>query len=147
MALRVCAYGFFGVLQNRSTSLTIFSYNQRHNLKFCKRPHAKIFSHLRDQFTYFWRLLTKMAKIHSLHSKRKLNQAFGLIDFYYVNYEFPPFWSRPKVSELISKMRNYFCMGSFAKVKVMSLVIGKNCQACRTVLQHSEKSIILCANA
>ena len=82
MALRKNDDGLYAVIQDGSGALTIFSYNYILYPKLCKRPHAKIFSHLRDQFTYFWRLLTKMAKIQGSNGEQvqKL-KVFGL--FFY----------------------------------------------------------------
>ena len=82
MALRKRNAGLYAVIQDGSGALTIFSYNYILYLKLCKRPHTKIFSHLRDQFTYFWRFLTKMAKIQGSNGEQvqKL-KVFGL--FFY----------------------------------------------------------------
>ena len=111
MATRKKVDGLYAVIQDGSGALTIFSYNFKVSIELQKRPHAKIFPHLRDQFTYFGGLLTQMAEIHSFQSKSQLNQVFP----------------DPKVSELISEMGKYFCMRSFLQLNRYLEFVGKNC--------------------
>ena len=66
MATRKKVDGLYAVIQDGSGALTIFSYNFKVSIELQKRPHAKIFSHLRDQFTYFFHFLIYYRKIENI---------------------------------------------------------------------------------
>ena len=52
----------------------IFFYNTWAPPGLCKRPHVKIFSEFRDQFTYFWIFFEKLGQIFDRNPKIKFEK-------------------------------------------------------------------------
>ena len=55
----------------------IFFYNTWAPPGLCKRPHVKIFSEFRDQFTYFWIFFEKLGQIFDRNPKIKFVKYFS----------------------------------------------------------------------